>query len=341
MSFVRTVLGDISPDTLGVCYAHEHIVIDPSFTTQANPDFLLDDVDIATLELRDFHASGGRALIDSMPCDAGRNVLKLAELSRRTGVHVVCPTGLHLAKYYDPGHWGNDCSEKELAELFIADIRDGIDERDYNGPLVRRTAHRAGIIKIATGRAFSVREERIFAAAAAAHRVTGCPILTHTEQGELAMAQIDRLQRAGVALSHVCLSHTDRKPDIGYHREILSHGVRVEYDSAFRWKAAESPHNPTFELVVALLPDFPGQIMLGMDAARRSYWRSYGGGPGLTFLLTEFSTRLRAAGVTTEALHRIFVSNPAATFSFSRNADFPSAYSPNAGRMPELLPRTP
>jgi len=124
---IRTVLGDISPDSLGVCYAHEHIIIDASYTTDKNPEFLLDDVDAATRELSEFHAHGGRAMIDSMPCDCGRNVLKLAEISHRSGVHIVCPTGLHLMKYYDPGHWGNFYSEDELATLFITEINEGMD----------------------------------------------------------------------------------------------------------------------------------------------------------------------------------------------------------------------
>ncbi len=317
MSFVRTVLGDIPPANLGVCYAHEHVIIGPSFATHAHPEFLLDDLDRAALELRGFHAAGGRAMIDSMPCDAGRRVEKLAALSQQTGVHLVCPTGLHLSKYYDPGHWSGTYTEDELAALFIADIREGIDSHDYNGPLLRRTAHRAGVIKIASGPAFTAREERIFAAAAQAHRTTGCPILTHTEQGELALEQIDRLARGGVALAHVCLSHTDRQPDPGYHREILARGVRVEFDSAFRWKLPAGARNPTLDLLLALLPEFPDQIMLGMDAARPAYWRSHGGSPGLTFLLTEFSATLRAAGVSTAALHRIFVTTPAATFAFA------------------------
>jgi phosphotriesterase-related protein len=315
MSFVRTVLGDIAAADLGVCYAHEHVIIDRSFTTHIAPDFLLNDVNLATRELQEFHALGGRAMIDSMPCDSGRNVLKLAELSQRSGVHLVCPTGLHLAKYYDPGHWSHTYGEDELARLFVAEIRDGIDARDYNGPLVQRTPHRAGLIKIATERAFTTREERIFAAAAEAHRATGCPILTHTEQGELALEQVERLRTAGVDLTHVCLSHTDRKPDVAYHREILASGVRVEFDSAFRWQAGEG--NPTRDLVVALLPEFPDQIMLGMDAARRSYWQSHGGAPGMTFLLTEFSAQLRAAGVADALLRRVFVTTPAKTFSFA------------------------
>jgi predicted metal-dependent phosphotriesterase family hydrolase len=315
MSFVRTVLGDIPSARLGVCYAHEHVIIDPSFTTHATPDFLINDVEAAVGELQQFFADGGRAMIDSMPCDSGRNVLKLAEVSRRSGVHLICPTGLHLAKYYDPGHWGSSYAEDQLAALFVADITEGVDAHDYNGPVVARTPHRAGVIKLATDRVFTAREEKIFAAAAQAHRRTGCPILTHTEQGELALAQVERLRGFGVNLGHVCLSHTDRKPDVGLHREILATGVRVEYDSAFRWKAGQ--RNPTRDLVVALLPEFPDQIMLGLDAARRSYWRSYGGTPGLSFLLKEFSAQLREAGLSPEQIARIFISTPASTFAFS------------------------
>jgi 5-phospho-D-xylono-1,4-lactonase len=312
--FVRTVLGDIAPSALGVTYAHEHLIIDKSFTTHGTADFELSDLAKATAELRRFRADGGRALVDSMPCDSGRNVLKLAALARDAAVHILAPTGLHLAKYYDPGHWGNFYTEDELTALFVADLEDGIDAHDYNGPLVRRTPHRAGLIKIATDTAFGPREEKVFAAAAQAHRRTGAPILTHTEQGALGLEQIDRLRALGVDLRHVVLSHLDRRPDLAYHREILSSGVRVEYDSAFRWKPAQG--NPTRDLVLALLPEFPDQIMLGMDAARASYWAEHGGKPGMSYLLEVFRPALRAAGLTEELLQRVFVATPASAYAF-------------------------
>lgn len=311
---IRTILGDIPPEALGICYAHEHIIIDASFTTLQNPEFLLDCVDAATRELTEFHAIGGRAMIDSMPCDCGRNVIKLAEISRRSGVHIVCPTGLHLAKYYDPGHWGNYYSEDELATLFITEITEGIDARDCNGPFPQRTPHRAGLIKIATGETITARQEKIFAAAATAHRETGCPILTHTEQGTLGIEQVEMLQKHGVDLRHVVLSHLDRKPDPAYHRDILASGVRVEYDSAFRWK--EGQGNPTLDLLVELLPGFPDQIMLGMDAARRSYWKHHGGAPGMNFLLTTFTEQMKSAGLTDDDLQCIFVTNPSQAYTF-------------------------
>lgn len=310
MSFIRTVLGDIAPAELGVCSPHEHLIIDPSFTTYETPDFLLDSVEAGIEELRTFYRDGGRAMVDSMPCDAGRNVLKLAAISRGSGVHIVAPTGLHLEKYYDPGHWGNRYSEKTLTELFVADLTVGIDANDYNGPVVQRTVHRAGVLKVAGGLdCLSTRDRKVFAAAAAAQRVTGCPILTHTEQGTAALEQVRCFVEAGVSLPQVCLSHTDRKPDLGYHREILGAGVRIEFDSAFRWKPGQG--NPTRDLVCALLPEFPDQIMLGMDAARRGYWRAYGGGPGLSFLITAFREELLRRGLGEDLLERVFVRTPA------------------------------
>lgn len=315
MRYVRTVLDDVPAVGLGPCYAHEHLIIDPSFATVTDPDFLLDSVELAARELAEFRAAGGCALVDSMPCDCGRNVRKLAALSRLAGVHIVAPTGIHLAKYYDPGHWSHRYGVEALAELFVADIEEGIDANDYGGPRVERTPHRAGVIKVATGREWTPREERVFAAAAAAHRATGCPILTHTEGGALALEQAVRLRDLGVDLGHVVISHMDRFPDAGAHRAVLRTGARLEYDSAFRWKGEA---NPTLELVVGLAPEFPDQILLGMDAARRGYWRAYGGGPGMTFLLEVFRPRLIASGLDAAAVDRIFLENPARAFALRR-----------------------
>jgi 5-phospho-D-xylono-1,4-lactonase len=316
MAFLRTVTGDIDAVNAGVCYSHEHIIIDPSFTTFCNPDFLLDSADLACADVLEFREAGGKTLIDSMPCGGGRNATKLAQITERTGVSIVCPTGLHLAKYYPPGHWGEYLSAEEIAELFIADIEQGIDSRDYNGPSIARTPHRAGVIKVATsGEQPTERERKIIRAAVIAHRKTGAPILTHTEQGAGALEQVRLFEEFGASLAHVVISHTDRKPDPAYHKEILSTGVMLEYDSAFRWP--ESGGNPTLAMVLTMFAeDFGHQILLGMDAARRKYWRSYGGGPGLAFLLREFVPRLRSGGLKQTDIDAIFIRNPQRCYAF-------------------------
>ena len=200
MTVVRTVLGDVDPSALGVTYAHEHLVIDGGRPVEMHADFDLSDVDKMATEVAGAMALGLGAVVDAMPCDCGRNVTKLAELSRRTGLHVVGPTGLHHERYYGPDHWSVRLSVGEIADRFALDITDGIDANDYAGPTIERTEHRAGVIKIAgSDNGPSARDLRIFEAAAMAHRWTGAPILTHCEGGTGAINQIRVLGDLGVA----------------------------------------------------------------------------------------------------------------------------------------------
>lgn len=320
MSRVRTVLGDIDAADLGTTYAHEHLVIDPGRPVDMNPDFLLADVDLAVAELEPVRALGLAAIVEAMPCSAGRNIVKLAEISRRTGIHVVAPTGLHLAKYYAPGHWSHEDSAERLAERFIADIEEGIDALDYLGPTIERTGHRAGVIKVAGSEPhLTPLERRHFEAAALAHRRTGAPILTHCTEGRAGPEQLALLADHGVEPRRVVLSHTDKVVDRGYHRELLATGASVEYDQTFRWGAGAE--NGTLTLLRWMLEDgYGGQLMLGMDAARQRYWTVYGGTPGWTFLLDGFTAAMRTAGIDAAALDALFVANPARAYALGPEA---------------------
>lgn len=317
MSFVRTVLGDIDPSELGITYAHEHLVIDGGRPVQMVPEFDLGDVDAMAAEVSEAVALGLRSVVDAMPCDAGRSVEKLADLARRTGIHVVAPTGLHHDRYYGPTHWSARITVAELAELFVLDATDGIDAYDYVGPVVRRTSHRAGVLKVAGSEGGpSARDQRIFEAAAEAHRRTGVPILTHCESGGGALEQARLLTDLGVDLSHVALSHVDKVVDRGYHRELLSTGAFVEYDQSFRWGDAL---NGTIQLIRWMAEDgLADRIVLGMDAARRRYYRVHGGTPGLSWLLGGFTEVMATAGIDQAIRHRLFIENPARVFAFGR-----------------------
>jgi predicted metal-dependent phosphotriesterase family hydrolase len=316
MSFVRTVLGDLEPDEMGVTYAHEHLIIDGGRPVEMSPDFLLADVDRLADELRDAAAAGLQTAIDAMPADCGRNPAKLAELSRRTRVNIVAATGLHHERFYGPSHWSLRASEDWLADLFVADVTEGIDERDYGGSTVLRTDIRAGIVKVAGSEGGpSARDLPIFRAAAAAHARTGVPVHTHCEAGTGALEQIRVLVDAGVSAERISLSHVDKVVDRGYHRELFATGAFAVYDHAFRWGDRD---NGTLQLLEWATADGrAGQVMLGMDAARQGYYRAFGGSPGLPFLLREFSEAMEAGGIGAEIRRGLFVDNPARAFAFA------------------------
>ncbi|MGK2851368.1 MAG: phosphotriesterase family protein [Candidatus Limnocylindrales bacterium] len=315
MTFVRTVLADIDPGELGVTYTHEHLVIDGGRPVLMHPDFDLSDVAKMATEVAGAAALGLRAVVDAMPCDAGRNAEKLAEISRLTGVHVIAPTGQHHERYYGPAHWSHRITVDELADLFSADIEVGIDVNDYAGPVVHRTPFRAGVIKAAGSEGGpSPRDERVFAAAAMAHARTGAPVLTHAEHGTGALEQVRFLTDRGVDPGHIAVSHVDKVVDRGYHRELLATGAFAEYDGAFRW--GDRP-NGTVQLLEWMVEDgLIGQVVLGMDAARQGYYTVYGGQPGLTFLLDGFSVLMEERGLDATTRHRLFVENPARLFAF-------------------------
>ncbi|HEY6978255.1 MAG TPA: hypothetical protein VH396_18270 [Chitinophagaceae bacterium] len=316
MSIVRTVLQDIPPHEMGLTYSHEHIVIEESFPTTANPDFILNNTELITAELKEFYQRGGRTVVDTMPANCGRNVIKLATVSRNSNVNIIAPTGIHLEIYYPPNHWRYHLSADELALLFVKDITEGIDEYDYGCPIIKRTSHKAGLIKLATGdERITAHQEKIFEAVVHAHLEMGAPILTHTNSGKHAIAQAELFSKLGANLNHIVISHVDKNKDLGYHKELMRTGVYVEYDSHFRWKKGEE--NWTYTLLENLLPQYSNRIVIGMDMARNTYWSSYNGKPGLSFLLTTFKDELNKRSLT-KYFDQMFYQNPQQLFCFDR-----------------------
>ena len=317
---VRTVLGDIEPGDLGFTYIHEHLIIDTPLIVDRWPHIHLSSVDEAVNELNLCAAAGVGAFVDAMPAASGRGPIRLAEASRRSGVHVIACTGLHTSKYYEGQRWTVDEPADVLAELFIADVIDGIDRYDYMGPVIRRTPHRAGILKVAVLEdAPTPRDVRVFEAAAMAHEATGVPILTHCEGGRGAMTQVDVFDRLDVPLDRVVVSHTDKVPDLAYHRDLLDTGVYLEYDQAVR--QVDRAVDGTGRIVAAMVEEgYVDQLMLSTDGARRSLWSSLGGEPGLAWLATGFVEILQSLGVGQAAINKMFVENPARFLPFAEGS---------------------
>ncbi len=300
---VRTVLGDIDPADLGVTYAHEHLIIDSPTVAKEWPHIHLPSAQDAIEEVALCARAGVGTMVDTMPTGSGRNLEKLAEVSRATGVHVVAASGMHTPKYYPGVDWAGDRAD-ELALRFVDEIQNGV------GGL------RPGILKVATsGPDVSASERELFRAAAIVHAETRLPVLTHCEEGAGAIAQLELLNEVGVPRDCVIISHTDKIPDPGYHREILSSGANVEYDQGLRQHLTGS--SATAQLVATMWEEgFGSQILLGTDGARRSLWTALGGSPGLAWLRLGFPPVLAAHGVDEAQVEAMFVSNPARVLAF-------------------------
>ena len=305
--FIRTVLGDISPDQLGVTYMHEHLIIDSPIVAKDFTHIHLPNETDAITEVNNCKKVGVGAMLDCMPLGSGRDAKKLLRIAEATGINIISATGLHHDRYYKEDDLLEKASAEKLAELFLRDINDGME----------KTNAKAGVIKVITsGPKIKDREVKLFEAAAIAHTESGAPILSHCEHGTGAIEQLELFSKFNIPLSRVTLSHTDKEADLGYHHEILSSGVFVEYDQSLR--QANDVKAPSAQLTAAMVgAGFVNQIMMGTDGARRTLWSSLGGTPGLTWLYSGWTSKLIEAGLNQSNIDQIFITNPAKALAFN------------------------
>jgi 5-phospho-D-xylono-1,4-lactonase len=294
---VRTVCGDISPESLGVTYMHEHLYgFSPSEGT--DPDLNLDSEAAAAHELLLFKSAGGGTVVEMSPQDYNRNPLALKRLSETTGVHVVMVTGYIKAASADK--FVEHKSVNDITDELIKDVQDGVDS----------TGIKAGLLKAGSSlNKITPNEEKMLRAAAQAQRETGALISTHTEAGTMALEQIAIFKEAGVPPEKILIGHMDRKLDYDYHLEVAETGVTLGYDQFSKEK-----YYPDFQRIEFISKLFKvgygKQMAISGDLARRSDLTSYGGGPGYTFILWRIIPWLRKKGLTQQDIHTLFVDNP-------------------------------
>ena len=263
---VRTVLGDV--EELGITYAHEHLFMTGGWPVRNEPDYRLDSLDAAVVEVTEAQRLGLSAVVEMTPLGFGRSPSLMKELAERTGLHVIAVTGFHKSGYYSDAHWMHRYSVDEIAELLVAEIEQGMDEYGLVGPLVRRSSARAGAIKIATAyHSFGRGVARLVGAVAAAARRTGVPVVTHCDKGTMGHELLDALASEGVTADRVVLGHIDHNPDAGYLASLAERGAYLAFDRPGRVK-----YGPDSE-IVALVAEL-AERGLGIGCCSGWTWRA-------------------------------------------------------------------
>ena len=75
--------------------------------------------------------------------------LAAARIARGSGVNVIAPSGLHHERYYHDRHWSVRLSADEIADLFVADIEEGIDGLIHVSDMswTKRVKHPSDVLK--------------------------------------------------------------------------------------------------------------------------------------------------------------------------------------------------
>ncbi|MFC5723949.1 phosphotriesterase [Streptomyces gamaensis] len=330
MPDVMTLAGPVPAADLGPVLPHEHVFI--NLLREYRQSGLLNDeeemrhevaayaaagggtlVDVTTSELTTgaatdpsglFAAPGARTAARARTDDGGRdpaNVAALARLAAATGVRIVLGTGHYRDPYLDRD-WFDRHTVAEIGELIVRDLTDGIPGTDGT---------RAGIIGEvgSDGWYVSATEERSLRAAAHAQLRTGAAITTHAARWPVGIPQLDLLTGAGVPPERVIIGHCDKVCLPEYHLELARRGAWVQFDT-FHECASPREAERRVALVMALVrAGHLERILLSHDICVRDHLASRGG-TGFAYLLTDFTKKLRAAGLDDEEIRQLTETNP-------------------------------
>ncbi|HMD90946.1 MAG TPA: hypothetical protein VKF38_17450 [Anaerolineaceae bacterium] len=298
---VNTVLGKIPSKCLGITYSHEHLAMNPGDPTKYS-DSIFDDIEKIKQDMAEFTSAGGKTIVEMTPLNFGRDVLAYQKISQETGVQVICATGFHKEEFIPP--WLNTSSDNEIIDLLKAEIEQGISD----------TGIRPGMIKIGTSyQQITALERRIVEIASVVQQETMLPISTNCDKGTMALELCELLKEFGTRPEKVILGHVDIPNDAEYLKKICSKGFNVQIDHVGRDKINKDMTK--VNLIKALIEGgFIDQIFLAGDMGKRSYMSSYGGWPGLGYILREFKGYLLENGINDMEIDHILISNPGRVF---------------------------
>ncbi len=306
---IRTVLGDIAPEALGHAQCHEHIFLEKGPSFLLNPALRMDDYALSLAELKAYKAAGGSAIVDAQPGECGRMPERLVRASRESSVYIITVTGFHKSEFYTAGAFALTAAEDALVARFIAEIEEGVPCK--GGPCY------AGAVKAAMDEGGINRDSsyrRRFEAAAEAARMTGAPVIIHTEKGADAMEALRFFMDRDIAAQRLIFCHLDRtRYDAAFHVEILSAGAYLCYDSVNRLKYIS--HAQELALIQAVIAKgYPAQLLLSLDTTNQRL-RAYGADMGLDYILCEFKPMLLENGISEEECAMMMTGNAARALS--------------------------
>lgn len=307
---INTVLGPLPADQLGFTLAHEHVVVTSAGIPHVFPEAVDREQAIAhgTRELAEAKAEGLGAIVDVTTFDLGRDVRLLQEVSRRSGVHIVCATGTW--RDIPRAFWTAPIDR--IAALYVREIEVGIEG----------TAIKAGIIKVANdAEGVTPEGELILRAAVRAQRATGVPISTHTwAPARVGEQQVRIFEEEGADLSRVYIGHSNDTTDLDYLTGLLRRGVWLGLD---RFPGRQTESTPDWrgrtETAMRLIDaGFAQRIMLGHDRSVARIFdtpeareaRRQLNPDGYLFVTRRVLPLLRQLGASEAAIHLITVENP-------------------------------
>ena len=308
MATINSVLGPMDTADMGFTLSHEHVLVSSAGIQQIYPEFIDRDGTIARgiADLNAAHAEGLRTIIDVTTIDLGRDIRMLEEVSRGSGVNIICATGT----WRDIPRVFWTATPDDIAPLYIREIQQGIED----------TGIKAGVIKVANDMGGVTPEgEIILRAAARAHKATGVPISTHTWAPErVGEQQVAVFEDEGIDLNRVYVGHSNDTDDLDYLIGLLEKGVWIGLDrypgrpEVLDWEARTQTAYRLIEAGYAhrimLGHDWSVALLIALREARKA--RDEANPDGYLFITRRVLPRLSELGASDDDIYKVMIDNP-------------------------------
>lgn len=226
---INTVLGEISPEKLGVTLMHEHITWDWDGAESKNQYSIDEIVNTMLPFLLDLKKSGCDTFVEATTFGAGRDVNVLIECAKRSGLNIITNVGIWDGGGKPQKYTPNLFKGKEIddiAEIWSAEYFKGIDG----------TTVKPSFIKIALGDTGEITEfqDIILRAAARTSLKTNLPVQCHTFSANSAIHAVNIIEEEKLPLNKFIWVHADGEKNIEVIKQLAHKGIWVEYDCLAR-----------------------------------------------------------------------------------------------------------
>jgi phosphotriesterase-related protein len=217
---IETVMGPVDGAKIKKALSHEHMFVD--FYGPTDPNYMNVDWDAVvgtcTNRALELMSQDINLIVEWTNIGVGRNVLLLRNVSKRTGLHIVSPTGIY--KSLIPPAFA-DMTVDQMAQRFVLDLTKGVDGTNI----------KSGFIKIATTEAGPTKtDSMVHQAAAIAGRETGATIALHSPHHAATKQVVATLTAEKFPLARFVWGHA-QPSTLDQHKELAARGATVQYDA--------------------------------------------------------------------------------------------------------------
>jgi len=220
---VQLTDGQIDCPALGRTLIHEHVLVGmPGWNLDLKaPKFVRAEALARAVDrLQELQSHHCNTIVDPCPIDLGRDVEFVAEVAQKAGVNIVCATGVYNEAEGIP-YTFRSMPREDILELFVKEITEGVGD----------TGIKMGVIKIATGHnPASEYEQKMIGVAAEASRITGVPIISHTDIASHGHQQVDLVEAHGGRADCLVVGHSGDRDDPAYQISIAKRNAFVGLD---------------------------------------------------------------------------------------------------------------